>query len=165
MPDWVTHIVVAWTACIILGLKYKQFDTENIIIVLIGSLIPDIFKLYLPLEVLGIYSMNFIAPIHMPIGSLIIATISSLFFKEKKLIFMFLILGIITHYSLDLLLTHVSGGIYLLFPFSWVTWQFGIIPVDDYYINIIALIFAFSVYITSKYYKRNQNIKFTRKSA
>lgn len=152
MPDWITHIVVAWTLCTILGFKYKQFNTGNTVIVMIGSLIPDIFKIYIPLEFLGVYVTDFIAPIHLPMGSLILATIICLFFKDKKAIFMFLVLGVFTHYALDSLLTYVSGGMLLLFPFSWITWQLRVIPVDDYNLMILVFVIALIVYFVSKYH-------------
>jgi len=55
MPDWIAHVLVAWTCCTLLGFKYKQFNTPNTVIAMIGSLIPDLFKLVIPLEYLGIY--------------------------------------------------------------------------------------------------------------
>lgn len=159
MPDWITHIVVAWTLCTLLSFKFKQFNNENIVIVLIGALIPDIFKINMPLNILGIHTSTFIAPIHMPIGSLIIAAIISLFFNEKKMTFIFLVLGISTHFALDLLLINVNGGMMLLFPFSWATWQLGIIPIDDYNTMILAIILAIIVYIVSVYKKRKKSVK------
>lgn len=157
MPDWITHILVAWTSCRLLGFKYKQFNAENTVIVMIGSLIPDIFKIYIPLELLGIYTQNLIMPIHLPIGSLIMASIISLFFKEKKIIFMFLIFGVFTHFALDSLLTYVSGGMLLLFPFSWQTWQLRIIPLDDYNTMILAMFIAVFVYFIS--WKKSKSVK------
>ena len=82
MPDWITHIAVAWTICMILGLKYKQFNASNTMIVLVGALLPDIYKLYL----LNPHLLQYILiPIHIPTGSFIIAGMISLFFKEKKM--------------------------------------------------------------------------------
>lgn len=159
MPDWITHIVVAWTLCMILEFKFKQFTTENTVIVMIGALIPDIFKIYILLELIRIYKADFIAPIHMPVGSLIMVSIISLFFKEKKMVFMLLILGVTTHYALDSLLTYISGGMMLLFPFSWATWQIKIIPIDDYNTMIIALILAAIVYTVSVHYKKDRDTK------
>ncbi|HML06468.1 MAG TPA: hypothetical protein VK426_11890, partial [Methanobacterium sp.] len=86
MPDWVAHVLVAWTLCTILGFKYKQFNTPNTVIVMIGALLPDIFKIVIPLQYSGIYIADFINPIHLPIGSLIIASIIALFFKERKMV-------------------------------------------------------------------------------
>jgi len=154
MPDWITHILVAWTSCKILGFKFREFDNENTVLVMVGSLIPDIFKIYIPLDFFGIYLQNFIYPIHLPLGSLIMATLITLLFRDKKMVFVFLIFGFFTHYALDSLLTYVSGGMELLFPFSWTEWQLRIIPVDDYNLMLIAGVIALFVYAFLKLTKR-----------
>jgi len=82
----------------------------------------------------------------MPISSVIIAGIMSLFFRDRKMVFIFLVFGIVTHFGLDLLLTYVSEGIYLFYPFSWNTYQLRIISTVDYNITIIAILLAFFVY-------------------
>ena len=161
MPDWVAHVLVAWTLCTILGFKYKQFNTPNTVIVMIGSLLPDIFKIVIPLQYSGIYIADFINPIHLPIGSLIIASIIALFFKERKMVFLFLIFGFLTHYILDFFLINLAGGMSLFFPLSWEKFEFGIIPVDDYNITAITILIALGVYIISlanKKIKRTRNI-------
>lgn len=154
MPDWITHIVVAWISCTILGFKFRSFDTENTVLAMVGALIPDIFKIYIPLDFMGIYVENFIFPIHLPAGSLILALIFSLFFKDKKMALLFFSYGIFSHYALDSLLTYVSGGMALLFPFSWMEWQLRLISVDDYYLMILAVFVALIVYAVSKKKKK-----------
>jgi len=62
--------------------------------------------------------------------------------------------GIISHFFLDFFLVHVSGGMKLLFPFSWEEWQIYIIRYDDYYVTIVAIIAAIIVY-TLYYYINN----------
>lgn len=157
MPDWITHVLVAWTICTVLSFKFKQFNPANTAICMAGALIPDVYKIVIPLEYLGIYAGNYIAPFHMPVGSLIIASIFSLFFKEQKIVLLFLLLGVLTHYMLDLLLTNLSGGIYLLYPFSWGSWQFDLIPDDDFNITILAVILAVFAYFVSKYVKNSNS--------
>lgn len=154
MPDWIAHVLVVWTLCTILGFKYEQFDTPNTVIAMIGSLIPDIFKLIIPLEYIGIYLEYFITPIHLPVGSIIISSIMALFFRERKAVFLFLIFGASTHYILDLFLVSLGGGMSLLFPFSWIRLQFGVIPVDDYYLTIVTIILALAVYGASRIFGR-----------
>jgi hypothetical protein len=157
MPDWVAHVLVAWSLCTVLGFKFKQFDTPNTIIAMFGSILPDIFKVIIPLQYFGVYIEDLIYPIHLPIGSIIIATIMALFFKERKIVFMFLLLGISTHYILDLFLVNLNGGMSILFPFTWEKLQFGIIPVDDYNITIITVILALLIYGTSKIIENRYN--------
>ena len=159
MPDWIVHVLVAWTICTILGFKYKQFNTPNTVIVMIGSLLPDIFKIVIPLQYLGVYISNFINPIHLPIGSLIIASIIALFFKERKTVFLFLIFGFLTHYILDFLLINLNGGMPLFFPLSWQGLEFGIIPVDDYNITIITILIALGVYSITLSNKKSKKVR------
>lgn len=157
MPDWITHILVAWTLCTILGFKYKQFNPANTAVCMVGALIPDTFKIVIPLGFMSIHAENLLMPFHLPIGSFIIASIFTLFFKERKLILSFLVLGVLTHYALDLLLTNLNGGMALLFPFSWSTWQLDIIPDDDFHITILAIGLALIVYSVSLWQKRRNN--------
>lgn len=138
----------------ILRFKFKELDNANIVLVMIGALIPDLFKIVIPLEYLGIYIKYFIYPLHLPVGSLISASLITLLFKEKRIVFLLLIFGIFIHYSLDLLMTYVSGGLTLLFPFSWAEWQLRIISVDDYYLLILAVFVALIVFAVSKRYNK-----------
>jgi hypothetical protein len=154
MPDWITHILAAWTLCTILGFKYKEFNPANTAICMVGALLPDTFKIVIPLGLIGIHAENFLMPFHLPIGSFIIASIFTLFFKERKIVFSFLVLGFLTHYALDLLLTNLNGGIYLLFPFSWNFWQFDVIPDDDFHSTILAVGLAIMVYSVSLWRER-----------
>lgn len=147
MPDWLTHVVVAWTLCTLLSFKWKQFDAQNTVIVMVGALIPDLYKIQLPFTYLNIYISSFIMPFHLPIGSLLIAGIVSLFFKDRKMIFLFLTLGVATHYLLDLLLINLAGGMELLYPLSWERFSFNVISPVDYRVTVVALFFAFLVYM------------------
>lgn len=160
MPDWVAHVLVAWSLCTLLGLKYKQFDTPNTIIAMFGSILPDLFKVIIPLQYFGVYIEDFIYPIHLPIGSFIIAFFIALFFNEKKTTFLFLIFGVLTHYILDLFLINLNGGMPLLFPFSFERLQLGFIPVDDYNFTLLIIITALIVYfIKSRHIDFKKHVK------
>jgi hypothetical protein len=157
MPDWTTHVLVAWSFATILGFRFKQFSQKNVAIVMLGALIPDIYKLNLVLDSFGFNVQSFLTPIHLPIGSLLIAAIISLFFIEKRLIFLFLAIGIGTHYVLDLLL--FSGGMEIFYPFSTLKFQIGIISVTDYNITILSIILASIVFLVyKKFNKNNPNV-------
>jgi hypothetical protein len=158
MPDWVTHIVVAWTLCRILSFKFKEFNAANTLIVITGALIPDIFKIVIGLQLFGIDATDYFEILHIPIGSYIVAGMLSLFFPEKKKAFLFLGLGILTHYVLDSLLEHVSGGMYLLFPLSWWQWQLELTTSSDYMITLIALLIAGLVYLIGREVDRRRTI-------
>lgn len=148
MPDWITHVLVAWSLGTILGFKFKQFNQPNTAIVMLGALIPDIYKITLLLQQFGIYMESFLSPVHLPMGSILIAAILSLFFDKSKSIFLFLIFGIITHYALDILI--FSGGMELLYPFSSIKFQIGVISIIDFNITIISIVLAFFVFIACK---------------
>lgn len=150
MPDWITHIVVAWTICRVLRFKYDTFDSANTMIVIAGALIPDLVKLVLALKLIGIGVYDYLAAIHLPAGSFVIAAMISLLFPKKKQTFLLLGLGVLTHYALDLILEHVSGGIYLFYPFSWWQWQLELTNSSDYLITLLALAIAGLVYLIGK---------------
>lgn len=159
MPDWVTHIVVAWTLCRILSFKYNEFDAANTMIVITGALIPDFSKIIMVLKVFGMDLSEYLSVIHIPTGSVIVAGMLSMLFPDKKKTFLFLGLGIVTHYSLDMILEHVSGGIYLLFPFSWFQWQFEITNSSDYWLTLLSLCVAGIIYLIGREIDRNKTLK------
>jgi hypothetical protein len=157
LPDWVAHIAVAWTLCRILSFRYKEFNAANTMIVITGALIPDISKLILVFRVLGLDLSEYLSVIHIPTGSVVIAGMISMLFPKKKQTFLFLGLGILTHYCLDIFLEHVSGGIYLLFPFTWLQWQLEITNSSDYLVTLLALCIAGIVYLIGKEVDKKQS--------
>jgi len=118
-------------------------------IVITGVLIPDFAKIVLGSKFSGIDAYDYLSTLHIPSGSFIVAGIISLL-PEKKKAFLFLGLGVLTHYSLDLILEHVSGGIYLLYPFSWWQWQLEVTNSSDYLITLLALCIAGRAYLIGK---------------
>ncbi len=158
VPDLFTHILVAWTVGTILSFRWKQFDGPNISLIMVGSVIPDISKIMLLFNYFHDNVHEIIAPIHLPIGSLVVAGIFSLFFQDKKMTLFLMSLGIATHYILDLMLINSTGGIYLLFPLSWNMWTLNLISNTDYNITIIALIIALMVYLFKNRIKNYKEI-------
>jgi LexA-binding, inner membrane-associated putative hydrolase len=159
MPDWIVHITVAWILCRLLSFKYPQFDPNNTILVMIGSVLPDAVKVGLLFDLLGHDWWNYISALHLPLGTLILAGLLSLLFQEKKAAFLFLSLGILTHFLLDLLLIQPGDGIYLFYPISWLGFHLDLVPTTDYNITIIALAIALLVYLVTKWYERkNKNL-------
>ena len=121
---------------------------------MVGALIPDIVKVGILFDFFGMDFWNFITPFHTPVGAMLSAALITLLFEfeARKMIFYLLILGASTHFALDFLLIHVSGGMLLLFPFSWHGWQLGVIQCDNYYVAVVALLLACVIYIISRYY-------------
>lgn len=149
MPDWVTHVAVAWTLCRLLRFKYSDFNPPNTALVMVGSVVPDLVKMGILFDLAGLDWWDPIQVLHLPIGSLLIAGIAALFFREKKTAFIFLSLGIVTHYCLDLLLKQVADGIYIFYPLSWTGFHLDVVNSGDYIITIVALIIATAVYLIS----------------
>ena len=139
MPDWLTHTLVGW----ITG-KTIRMDVS---LVVIGSLIPDLVKIYLAFEWFNIDHHQFFNPLHTPVGGLLVAGIITLFFIEYKKAFLLLTIGLATHFILDFFLVHVAGGMKLLFPFSWEKWHYSLIWADDYWVTLVAILLAFIVFI------------------
>jgi len=138
MPDWLTHTMIGW----ITGKTTKQ----DIALVIIGSLIPDLVKINLAFTWLRWNSFQFFDPLHTPIGAFLVAGIIAVFFKDARKAFVPLGIGVLTHFILDFFLVHVHGGIKLLFPFSWGEWQYYLIRYDDYKVTVVAVLVAFLVY-------------------
>jgi LexA-binding, inner membrane-associated putative hydrolase len=138
MPDWFTHSLIGW----ITGKTTKQ----DVALVVIGALIPDLVKINLLLTWVGIEDFPFFEPLHTPIGALLVAGIIALFFQDIRKAFLPLCIGVSTHFILDFFLVHVHGGIQLLFPFSWDGWQIYLIRSDDYWVTIVAVLAALLVY-------------------
>ena len=155
MPDWFTHSLVGW----ITGKTTKM----DIGLVVIGSLIPDLVKINLAFTWLSIDHQNFFDPIHTPVVAFIIGFIIALFFTNVKKAFIALGAGITTHFVLDFFLVHVSGGMKLLFPFSWEKWQYYLIQSDDYRMTIVAIVVALLIYVVYWYYNK-QSRRATDKS-
>jgi hypothetical protein len=138
MPDWFTHSLIGW----ITGKTIKQ----DVALVVIGSLIPDLVKIDLLFTWLQGESSQFFAPLHTPIGALLVAGIIAVFFQDIRKAFIPLIIGVSTHFILDFFLVHTHGGIKLLFPFSWEGWQISLIRSDDYMVTVVAVLAAVIVY-------------------
>lgn len=146
MPDWLAHVLFAYVLCKVLGIRFKMFNNENTVIVMVGSLIPDVVKVGSIFDLFGIDVWDYIYPSHTPACSLLVAGLVSLLFYESAVVFLLLVLGFTTHYMLDFLMGHVSGGMLLLFPFSWDGYQLGLIQCDDYMITLILMIMTVVVY-------------------
>ncbi|MDP3065286.1 MAG: hypothetical protein Q8N08_00970 [Methanobacteriaceae archaeon] len=146
MPDWIVHIAVAYIICRILYFKYPVFNSANTVLAMLGALLPDIAKIGMVAQFYSIYLDDYLFSFHTPLASLVLAGLLSIFFKEKKLAFLFLGLGIFTHFALDLLLIRVGEGYYLLFPISWQTFHLDLIAPDDYNITLVVLLAALVLY-------------------
>ena len=138
MADWLTHALIGW----ITGKTTKQ----DIALIVVGTLIPDLTKINLGVVWLGMQNYHLFEPLHTPVGACLIAGVIALFFVEPKKAIIPLGIGVLTHFILDFFLIHVHVGIPLLFPFSWEGWQIYLYRSDDYLVTVIAILVALIVY-------------------
>jgi hypothetical protein len=162
MPDWLAHVLFAYVLCSVLGMKFNQFTKANTALVMVGALIPDLVKLELGFDQLGMDVGDFLAPLHTPIGSLVSAGLIALLFSEVFVVFSLFVLGFTTHFALDLLLGHVSGGMFLLFSVSWAEYQLGWIHADNSGVASVLLGLAALVFVLQN---RNQAVKLIARAA
>ena len=145
MPDWLTHSLLGW----ITGKTSKQ----DVALVVIGSLIPDLVKIALLFTWLGVNDVSVFEPLHTPVGAFLIAGMIAIFFQEPKTAVLPLGIGIITHFILDFFLVHTHPTLKLLFPFSWEEWQYSLIRSDDYRMTIVAILAALLIYMVFWWYE------------
>ncbi|MDI9436460.1 MAG: hypothetical protein QM405_00095 [Euryarchaeota archaeon] len=157
MPDWMVHVAVAWTLCRVLRFRFTQFDTPNTILVMVGSLMPDVVKIVMLFNTMGHDWWSYIYALHQPLGSFLVAAFACLFFEKKRDVFLFFSLGVLSHYALDLFLLQISGGLYLFFPFNWICFSLDLVPNDDYTITVVALGVALLVYVLGRWVEKKQD--------
>lgn len=158
VPDWIVHICVAYLVCRILYFKYPLFNSANTTLAMVGALLPDIIKLQIIFSQIGIDLTDFLPVFHIPITSFLMAGVISLFFENKKIAFLFLVIGAISHFAMDSLLVDIGEGMYLFFPFSWQSFHMDLIPPDDYWITLFILTLTFLVYLLGLWIQKYQNI-------
>jgi hypothetical protein len=129
MPDLLTHVIVA-QAC-------RGRVRGNILTAwfLVGTVLPDV--LTRPFNIAFPSLSSFSMPLHTPMGLFFVcALISHLFTAASRwLVFYNLLGGAALHLLLDVFQTHIAGSYYLLFPFSWCSFEFGLFwPEDSLYL-------------------------------
>lgn len=148
MPDWLAHIVFAFVLTVVLGMKFDIFkENRYVALVMVGSLVPDLFKITILFDWMGYEVGEFLAPLHTPVGALLSAGIISMLFYGMVTVFSLLVVGVASHFALDLLLGHVSGGMLMLFPLSWEGYQLGLIQSNNYWITLTLVMIAVILFI------------------
>ena len=144
MPDWLTHVLIGWGVANFLVLKRKDFELYKAALI-IGSILPDIWHIRILIDYVS--GINLTWPLyafHTPLGAAVVAVlIGLLFLKEKyrKQGTLFLMGGVSIHFCLDLMLNHIEGGHYLLFPFSKQLYELKIFWPETFTFLWIALVF------------------------
>jgi membrane-bound metal-dependent hydrolase YbcI (DUF457 family) len=126
LPDWITHIGVAWLASTSVSLPRRERK-----LVLLGSVLPDCYKLLLfPMGSLGLigagaYVELFFEPFSSLLGAFFLCMFAaSLCEGELRHSFVLLSSGSLSHLLLDILL---YSGPMLLIPLSWRSFELGLL--------------------------------------
>lgn len=113
MPEWISHLLTAYIAISILGIKNRKG-------VYIGVLLPDLFKVYIALlGILGIIDyayLNPLAPFHTVFGALLAGLFISSFFAEWRRAYALILLGLLLHFTADILLYPWGIDTWILYP-------------------------------------------------
>lgn len=161
MPDWLTHVLIGWGIFNLLTLRISDIDPFRPVII-VGSVLPDLWYAQMIVFQLGIDLSWYLYILHTPIGSVIMSLLIGLIFLKDnvwKRGTLFLMIGAIIHLILDVLLKHINGGHYLLFPFSLRLFELDLFWPESFAFLIIALIFWGITYLLTNNMKSHFNTK------
>lgn len=152
MPDWITHIAVAYLITLLFGIRrYRS-------LVLFGALIPDISKSFIPFLILGFDDgnlNNFFAPFHTVFGVLLTSALTSTFFKLQWRRACFLILiGAGSHLLLDILVWPYGSKIWSFWPLLTIQGEVGFIWPDSILPAVISSLICVIVLSAKKILRR-----------
>ena len=136
MPDWVTHIAVAYSIAVLAGVKNRE-------LAVLGALLPDTFKAFIPLGAYLGYGQlffmgNYFAPFHTVLGITLSSALVSTFFPGSRKVLPLFLLGAATHLVMDGLLHPFGYENWFLWPFLTFEAE-GIIWPDSLYNPVAAL--------------------------
>jgi hypothetical protein len=121
MPDLLTHLIIA-QGCrkVAQGIPLSSWF-------LVGTILPDV--LTRPINIVFPSLFWFFMPLHTPVGLLLVCALIShiLPASHRWSVFYNLLGGAALHLFLDVFQKHIAGGYYLLFPFSWSSYEVGLL--------------------------------------
>lgn len=161
MPDWLTHVLIGWGIFNLLTLRISDIDSFRPAII-VGSVLPDLWYAQMIVFQLGIDLSWYLYILHTPIGSVIMSLLIGLIFLKDnvwKRGTLFLMIGAIIHLILDVLLKHINGGHYLLFPFSLRLFELDLFWPESFAFLMIALIFWGITYLLTNNMKSHFKTK------
>ncbi len=131
VPDWISHILIGYIAINLLGIKNRK-------LVYIGVLLPDVFKVYIPIsQIFGIESeiiLNVFAPLHTVLGVLLTGLFVSSFFGEWRRAYALVLLGAFSHFAADSLLYPWGSDAIIFYPLwigdpgTGIFWSGSVLP-------------------------------------
>lgn len=115
MPDLLTHVLIAYALGTALSLQYDWLTPEYVTVVMLGSVVPDLTKIYLVVPSYRIEAWLGIPfdwfAIHTVGGVLVATAVGALCTTRdhRRRVFGLLLVGALLHLVLDALLIKVSG--------------------------------------------------------
>lgn len=150
MPDWIAHVLVAWSCGKLLQLK-EMVSKKDVALLMLGAVLPDINAIDYLFCWAGIDFKGSLFTFHTIAGALTAGALISLMFKDSRKTFFLLAAGALSHFALDALLLHVGKGMVLLFPFSWMWgFQLGWIPSDSWIPTLVITPIALVVFLLAR---------------
>lgn len=154
MADWLTHILIGLIVIGVLGLRYALVKEQRVL-VLVGSILPDLGNFTMLMGELGAKLSPFFEAVHTPLGFLFLAGVLSYGFKREwaKTGFLLILLGGLLHIAADLLIVSLDGKVMLLFPFSLEKFSLNVFRQGEFvYLGVVFLL-AMVVFISVRLYR------------
>jgi membrane-bound metal-dependent hydrolase YbcI (DUF457 family) len=126
MPDLLTHTLFVYPS--------KKIFPKQLVFILIGSILPDLLG-----RALGVFDINsslvywYQLAIHTPFSLFLFTYSLSFFFPQKirKTVFVFILIGVFSHFFLDFFQKTITIGNFWFFPFSFASPQIHLIWPDE----------------------------------
>jgi hypothetical protein len=154
MPDLITHFAAAYV------IKAPKRWARFRIPFYIGALLPDL--LTRPLHIVFPSLGKTIYSLHTPISVVLICLLAAQFFQKdiRAGVRSNLLLGSFLHFGLDLLQKTVITAYYWFFPFSWKTFDFGILwPSEFLQLVPLWILLVAAMEIVARFQKRKSLIR------
>src|SRR5665647_2951139 len=101
--DWMAHVAIVFIVCALLASKWPVFGGRYLVLVMLATLLPYIFKPYLPRRLIWTNAGDALMLFHIPIGTLLVCGLCALLFEAgmRKRVFLLFAFGMMLHYALD----------------------------------------------------------------
>jgi len=161
MPDFFSHVAVAYVVLQITAWRVRWLDTPLIVVGLAGALVPDAVKIGLLVpsyEVAAALGRPFSwSPLHRLGGAVVTAAIASLLVErdQRRVVFGLLVFGLLSHLALDALLARPGPYTYdMLYPLT--DWPVPFLDLDlylssDYWPSVASGAAAAAVFALTRY--------------
>ena len=151
MPDLLTHFMTAYAT--------RELESRRRLSYwfLVGAVLPDV--LTRPSTLVMPASFWYTMPFHTPIGLFLACLSVSLLAggEFRKGVLLNLLAGSYLHLGFDVFQTHIAGGYYLFFPFSWKSFEFDLMwPEDSLYLTPLWIVLGILLLIRRIYLERRR---------